>query len=432
MVVLTAFLTPMCLLASWTSITHRIKEFMVAFLVMEASLIGTFSALDFILFFLFYETTLLPMFFLIGIWGGKNRIYAAFKFYLYSMTGSLFLLLAILVLYFEVGSFEIPTLMQQHVSPSLQNWLWLAMFVSFAIKMPLWPVHTWLPDAHIEAPTAGSMILAGALMKVGVYGFLRFLLPILPDACDSLTPIVFTLSVITIIYNSWIAFVQTNIKKLLAYATAAHMGVTAIGVFARNIQGIEGTIVQIVTQGTLSAALFFAAGCLYERKGSYEISKFGGLINEMPRYAVVTMILLLGAVSLPGTGTFVGEMLILVGAFQKSPWVAVLAAVVIVLGPLYMLRFYHRSMFGVLSADTGQRGWDLNRRELFAFVPMVAVVLWLGINPGSLTTRASVSVADLVEPQTTKVASVAPISSSENTLLSQSIQAEAVPSGPLR
>ena len=397
LIVLTAFLVPVCILCSWDSIRTRVREYMVAFLVMESFIIGVFCALDFVLFYLFFEAMLIPMFLIIGIWGGPRRIYSAFKFFLYTLVGSVLLLVAVLTMYFEAGTTSIPDLMTWGFDEDLQRWLWLAMFASFAVKVPMWPFHTWLPDAHVEAPTAGSVILAGILLKMGAYGFLRFSLPMLPEASVYFSPLVYSLSVVAIIYTSLVALMQEDMKKLIAYSSVAHMGFVTIGLFSMNQQGIEGGIFQMLSHGVVSAALFLVVGVVYDRMHSRLIASYGGLVHRMPRYALVFMVFMLASVGLPGTSGFVGEFLVLVGAFQASTWVAFLATTGIVLGAAYMLWLYRRVVFGELVKAELKSISDCNRREMLFFVPLAAAVLVMGIWPESLLDAMHVSVANLVE-----------------------------------
>ena len=317
-VVLSAFLTPICILASWTSVGSRVKEYMIAFLVLETFMIGTFCAMDGFLFYIFFEGVLIPMFFIIGIWGGKGRIYAAFKLFLYTLLGSVLMLLAFLYLYFKTGSAEIQDWAAHPVARDVQLWLWLAVFASFAVKMPMWPVHTWLPDAHVEAPTAGSVILAGVLLKMGGYGFLRFSLPVLPEASHYFQPLMFTLSVVAIIYTSWVALAQEDMKKMIAYSSVAHMGFVTLGIFTGTLQGIQGGIFQMISHGLVSGALFLCVGVVYDRLHTREIARYGGVVSNMPKYAVLFMVFMLGSVGLPGTSGFVGEFLALLGAFKAN------------------------------------------------------------------------------------------------------------------
>ncbi len=324
-VILTTFLMPFCILASWDSITYRVKEYMIAFLVLETLMIGVFCALDFVLFYLFFEGGLIPMFLIIGVWGGKRRIYASFKFFLYTLLGSLLMLVAIMAMYVQAGTTDITVLLHTTFPATMQKWLWLAFFASFAVKMPMWPVHTWLPDAHVEAPTAGSVILAGILLKMGGYGFLRFSLPMFPDASSYFAPLVYALSIIAIIYTSLVALVQEDMKKLIAYSSVAHMGFVTMGLFTMTQQGVQGAIFLMISHGLVSGALFLCVGVVYDRMHTREISAYGGLVQRMPLYAVAFMVFTMANVGLPGTSGFVGEFLSLVGAFQANSWVAFFA-----------------------------------------------------------------------------------------------------------
>jgi len=396
-VLLSTLLTPICILASWTAIQERVKEFMIAFLVLETMMVGMFCALDFVVFYIFFEAVLIPMFLIIGVWGGPRRVYAAFKFFLYTLLGSVLMLLAIIVMYIVAGSTDVPTLMQFKFDPSLQTWLWLAFFASFAVKVPMWPVHTWLPDAHVEAPTAGSVILAGVLLKMGAYGFLRFSLPMLPVASEFFTPLVFTLSVVAVIYTSLVALAQEDMKKLIAYSSVAHMGFVTVGIFAVNQQAVEGAIIQMLSHGFVSGALFLCVGVVYDRIHSREIARYGGLVNRMPKYAFVFMLFMLASVGLPGTSGFVGEFLIMLGAFEVSTWVAFLIATGMVLGAAYMLYLYRRIIFGDLTKDDLKAILDLNGREVAIFAPLVVLVLWMGIYPAPFLDMISASVTNLVD-----------------------------------
>ena len=395
-VILSTFLTPICVLASWKAITMRVKEYMIAFLVLETMMIGTFAALDFVMFYIFFEAVLIPMFIIIGVWGGPRRVYSAFKFFLYTLAGSVLLLAALLTLYFEVGTTDIPTLIAYAVPPEMQTWLWLAFFASFAVKMPMWPVHTWLPDAHVEAPTAGSVILAGVLLKMGGYGFLRFSLPMLPLASEMFVPLIYTLSVIAIIYTSLVALAQEDMKKLIAYSSVAHMGFVTIGIFTATQQGIDGALFQMLSHGIISAALFLCVGVIYDRAHSREISHYGGLVERMPRYAFVFMVFMLGAVGLPGTGGFVGEFLILVGAFQDNTWVALLASTGVILGAAYMLFLYRRVIFGKLEKEHLRQILDLEPREMLIFAPLIVLVIWMGIWPDPFLSVFDATVSNLL------------------------------------
>jgi NADH-quinone oxidoreductase subunit M len=383
-VVLTAFLMPFCILASWTSVEKRVREYMVAFLILEALMIGVFVALDLVLFYLLFEAGLIPMFLIIGIWGGKRRVYASYKFFLYTLLGSVLMLLAIMAMYWNAGTTDIPTLLAHKFPVQMQPWLWLAFFASFAVKMPMWPVHTWLPDAHVEAPTAGSVILAAILLKMGGYGFIRFSIPMFPDASAMFAPLVFALSVIAIIYTSLVALMQEDIKKLIAYSSVAHMGFVTMGLFTLTPQGIQGAMFQMVSHGLVSGALFLCVGVIYDRMHTREIAAYGGLVNRMPLYAVVFMIFTMANVGLPGTAGFVGEFLTLMGAFKANPWVAFLATTGVILSAGYALWLYRRVVFGELVKPELKDITDLNAREIAIFVPLVLLTIWYGIAPGTI------------------------------------------------
>ena len=395
-IVLTTFLTLICILASWESITIRVKEYMIAFLVMETMMVGVFCALDTFLFYIFFEGLLIPMFLIIGIWGGPKKIYAAFKFFLYTLTGSVLFLIALLVMYFEAGTTSIPELMHASFAPNLQLWLWLALFASFAVKVPMWPLHTWLPDAHVEAPTAGSVILAGVLLKLGGYGFIRFSLPMLPDATAYFTPMIYGLSIIAVIYTSLVALMQEDMKKLIAYSSVAHMGFVTIGLFTLTTQGVEGGLILMLSHGMIASGLFLCVGVVYDRMQSRLIATYGGLVHRMPVYAFIFMLFTLAAVGLPGTSGFVGEVLVLVGVYQVSTWVAALAATGIILSAAYMLWLYRRVIFGELENEDLKSILDLNRREILVFAPIVVGVLWLGVYPSSFLNVMHVSVENLI------------------------------------
>jgi NADH-quinone oxidoreductase subunit M len=396
-VLLSTALTPLCILASWKSITMRVREYMIAFLILETMMIGTFSALDFVLFYIFFEGVLIPMFLIIGIWGGNRRVYSAFKFFLFTLAGSVLLLAALLTLHFEAGTTDIPTLLAVQFPIEMQRWLWLAFFASFAVKLPMWPVHTWLPDAHVEAPTAGSVILAGVLLKMGGYGFLRFSLPMLPLASEQFTPLIYTLSVIAIIYTSLVALAQEDMKKLIAYSSVAHMGFVTIGIFTATQQGIQGGIFQMLSHGIISAALFLCVGVVYDRIHSREIVRYGGLVERMPKYAFVFMIFMLGSVGLPGTSGFIGEFLVLVGAFQDNTWVAMLATTGIILGAAYMLYLFRRVIFGKLEKADLKGILDLEPREVAIFAPLLVLVLWMGLWPQPFLDVMDASVTNLLQ-----------------------------------
>jgi NADH-quinone oxidoreductase subunit M len=395
-VLLTAFLMPLCIAASWKSIETRIPEYMIAFLVLETLVIGVFCALDIILFYIFFEFGLVPMFLIIGIWGGKRRVYAAFKFFLYTLLGSVLMLAAILAMIGVAGTSSIPELMTYKFDENLQTWLWLAFFASFAVKMPMWPVHTWLPDAHVEAPTAGSVILAGILLKMGGYGFMRFSLPMFPNASELFTPLVFALSVIAVVYTSLVAFRQTDIKKLIAYSSVAHMGFVTMGIFSGNATGEQGALFQMLSHGVISGALFLCVGVVYDRMHTREIAFYGGLVNRMPWYAAVFMLFTMGNVGLPGTSGFVGEILTMTGAYQASTWTAIVAATGVILSAVYALSLYRRVVFGELTNPKLADITDLDWREVAIFAPLIAATLYLGIAPNSVFNLTQTSVDHLV------------------------------------
>ena len=396
-VLLTTLLTPICVLASWEAIHTRVKEYMIAFLILETMMIGMFVALDIMLFYIFFEAVLLPMFLIIGIWGGPRRVYASFKLFLYTLLGSVLMLVAILAMYFQAGTTDIPTLQNFTFPVNMQIWLWLAFFASFAVKVPMWPVHTWLPDAHVEAPTAGSVILAGVLLKFGGYGFLRFSLPMFPVATADFTPLIFALSIIAVIYTSLVALAQEDMKKLIAYSSIAHMGFVTIGTFTLTVEGIEGAVYQMLSHGVVSAALFLIVGIVYDRIHSREINMYGGLVHKMPAYSLIFMIFMLASVGLPGTGGFVGEFLVLVGAFKTNSWVAAFAATGVILGAVYMLYLYRRVIYGKLTKEHLLKIKDLSLREVIVFTPLLIFVLWMGIYPISFLDFMHVSVNNLVD-----------------------------------
>ena len=396
-VLLSTLLTPICIGASWNAIQDKVKEYMVAFLVLETMMVGMFCALDFVAFYIFFEAVLIPMFLIIGVWGGPRRVYAAFKFFLYTLLGSVLMLLAILVAYFQAGTTDIPTLMAFDFPLNLQYWMWLAFFASFAVKVPMWPVHTWLPDAHVEAPTAGSVILAGVLLKMGGYGFLRFSLPMLPEASEFFTPLVYGLSIVAVIYTSLVALAQEDMKKLIAYSSIAHMAFVTVGIFAGNEQAIAGSIIQMLSHGIVSAALFLCVGVVYDRIHSREIETYGGLVHRMPFYAFIFLLFTLASVGLPGTSGFVGEILVLVGAFKANTWVAALIATGMVLGAAYMLYLYRRVIFGELTKEHLMKITDLNKREILIFAPLVIIVIWMGVYPAPFLEAIDSSVANLVK-----------------------------------
>ncbi len=395
-VLLTTVLTPIAILASWESITTRVKEYMIAFLVMETMMVGMFSALDLFLFYILFESVLIPMFLIIGVWGGPRRVYSAFKFFLFTLLGSVLMLLAMLAMYYTAGTADIQELMDYRFPAGMQTWLWLAFFASFAVKIPMWPFHTWLPDAHVEAPTAGSVILAAVLLKFGGYGFLRFSLPMFPDATVQFAPLIFTLSVIAVIYTSLVALVQEDMKKLIAYSSVAHMGFVTAGAFTLNIQGIEGSIYTMLSHGVVSAALFLIVGVVYDRMHSRMIKDYGGLVHKMPFYALAFMLFMLASVGLPGTGGFIGEFLVLVGLFQVNTLVAALIATGVILGAAYMLYLFRRVIFGQLTKEALKGILDLNRREIAVFAPLILLVLWMGIYPLPFLEVMHASVGNLV------------------------------------
>jgi NADH-quinone oxidoreductase subunit M len=357
---------------------------MIAFLVLETMMVGMFASLDMLMFYLFFEAVLIPMFIIIGVWGGARRVYAAFKFLLYTLLGSVLMLVCMLAMYIEVGTTDIPVLTGYSFGVGMQTWLFLGFMASFAVKVPMWPVHTWLPDAHVEAPTAGSMILAGVLLKMGGYGFIRFSLPMFPHASEFFAPLIFALSIIAIIYTSLVALAQSDMKKLIAYSSVAHMGFVTIGIFTLTEQGIAGAMFQMISHGLVSAALFFSVGVVYDRLHTRDISAYGGVAAVMPRYAVFFMFMMLASVGLPGTSGFVGEMLVLVGAWKASTWVAFFTATGLVLGATYMLWLYRRVMFGGIVHDGVKTMEPMNRREFAIFLPITVLVLWFGVYPASL------------------------------------------------
>jgi NADH-quinone oxidoreductase subunit M len=395
-VILTTFLMPLCILASWRAIEHRVKEYMIAFLILETLMIGVFCALDLVLFYVFFEAGLIPMFIIIGVWGGKRRVYASFKFFLYTLLGSVLMLLAIMAMFWEAGTTDIPTLLAHDFPVGMQQWLWLAFFASFAVKMPMWPVHTWLPDAHVEAPTAGSVILAGILLKMGGYGFLRFSLPMFPDASLYFQPLVLWLSAIAIIYTSLVALMQEDIKKLIAYSSVAHMGYVTMGIFAMNAEGIQGGIYQMLSHGLVSGALFLCVGVVYDRMHTREISAYGGLVNNMPKYAVVFLIFTMANVGLPGTSGFVGEFLTLLGVFKVNTWVALFATTGVILSAAYALWLYRRVIFGALTKESLKGLTDMNARERAIIYPLAILVIFFGVYPMPVFNVTAASVDALI------------------------------------
>src|SRR6201999_3772566 len=380
-VILTTALMPLCILASWTSVQKRVKEYMIAFLVLETLMIGTFSALDLVLFYLFFEGGLIPMFLIIGVWGGPRRVYASFKFFLYTLLGSVLMLLAIMAMYWESGTTDIPTLLHHNFPQGMQPWLWVAFFASFAVKMPMWPVHTWLPDAHVEAPTAGSVVLAAILLKMGGYGFLRFSVPMFPAASHDFAPLIFALSVIAIVYTSLVALVQEDIKKLIAYSSVAHMGFVTMAIFALTTQGIAGGIFQMISPGIVSAALFLCVGVVYDRMHPREIAAYGGLVNRMPLYALMFMVFTMANVGLPGTSGFVGGFMTLIGTFKVSLPTAFFATTGVILSAAYALWLYRKVGFGALVKPSLATIKDLTARECLTLLPLVVLTILFGVYP---------------------------------------------------
>ncbi|MDI6836202.1 MAG: NADH-quinone oxidoreductase subunit M [Rhizobiaceae bacterium] len=395
-VILTTLLMPFCILASWVSVEKRLKDYMIAFLLLETLMVGVFVALDIVLFYVYFEAGLIPMFIIIGVWGGKDRVYASYKFFLYTLAGSVLMLIAIMAMYWDAGTTDIPQLLAHKFPAQMQTWLWLAFFASFAVKMPMWPVHTWLPDAHVQAPTAGSMILAGILLKLGGYGLLRFSLPMFPLASDYFAPLVYTMSVIAIIYTSLVAMMQEDMKKLIAYSSIAHMGYVTMGTFAANMQGVQGAIFQMLSHGFVSAALFFCVGVIYDRLHTREIAAYGGLVNNMPKYAVAFMVFTMANVGLPGTSGFIGEFLTLIGVFRANTWVALFAATGVILSAAYALWLYRRVVFGALEKESLKAMLDLSLREKFILYPLIALTIFFGVYPAPIFDATAASVELLV------------------------------------
>lgn len=406
LVILTTAIMPFCIIASWKAITNRVREYMMAFLILETLMVGTFSALDLVLFYLFFEGGLIPMFLIIGVWGGPRRVYASFKFFLYTLLGSVLMLLAIMALYWNGGTTDIPTLMHTAVPRSLQTWAWLAFFASFAVKMPMWPVHTWLPDAHVEAPTAGSVVLAAILLKMGGYGFLRFSLPMFPLASHDFAPLVFTLSAIAIIYTSLVALMQEDMKKLIAYSSVAHMGFVTMGIFAGTMQGVAGGVFQMISHGIVSGALFLCVGIVYDRMHTREIAAYGGLVNRMPLYALTFMIFTMANVGLPGTSGFIGEFMTLLGTFKVSISTAFFATFGVILSACYALWLYRKVVFGALVKPSLMSMKDLTLRECVTLFPLIALTILFGVYPKPVLDMSAASVQQLVNNYNTAVTAV--------------------------
>ncbi|MGB5800062.1 MAG: NADH-quinone oxidoreductase subunit M [Mesorhizobium sp.] len=402
-VILTTFLMPICILASWESIQKNVKAYMISFLLLEVLMVGVFCALDIVLFYVFFEGSLIPMFIIIGVWGGKRRVYASFKFFLYTLLGSVLMLLAIMAMFFQSGTTDIPTLLTHAFPATMQTWLWLAFLASFAVKIPMWPVHTWLPDAHVEAPTAGSVILAGIMLKLGGYGLIRFSLPMFPLASEMFAPLVFTLSVVAILYTSLVALMQEDMKKLIAYSSVAHMGFVTMGIFAANEQGVQGAIFQMLSHGLVSSALFLCVGVIYDRLHTREIDAYGGLVNNMPKYAVAFLIFTMANVGLPGTSGFVGEFLTMLGAFRVNTWVAVLAAIGVILSASYALWLYRRIIYGALTKDSLKAMLDLSAREKAILYPLVILIVFFGVYPAPILDATAQSVQNLVTNVTASI-----------------------------
>jgi NADH-quinone oxidoreductase subunit M len=426
LIMLSVFLMPICIGASWTSIQKRVGEYMAAFLLMETLMIGVFAAQDLLLFYIFFEAGLIPMYLIIGIWGGQDRIYASYKFFLYTLLGSLVMLIAMLWMIQFAGTADIPTLLNTDFPAEAQKWLWFAFFASFAVKMPMWPVHTWLPDAHVQAPTAGSVILAGVLLKMGGYGFLRFSLPMFPEASADFIPLVFGLSMVAVVYTSLVALVQQDMKKLIAYSSVAHMAIVTVGLFTFNQQGIEGAIIVMLSHGLVSGALFLCVGVIYDRLHTREISRYGGLSVNMPKYALLFMLFTMASVGLPGTSGFVGEFLSLAGAYKVSTWATFIATTGIILGAGYMLYLYRRIAFGPqVNADAAAMS-DVNRREMWLLAPIGVVVLWMGVYPETFLAPIRRDVATIVA----RVERAAPVGDSKLKLVDPTTARYRVVHGP--
>ncbi len=396
-IILTTFITPLCIISVNSSIKHRLKDFIIAILFMETMMIGVFCSLDLVIFYLFFEAGLIPMFLIIGIWGGERRVYSAFKFFLYTLLGSVLMLVAIISIYWITGTTDVVELYKIGIDVKYQNLLWLAFFSSFAVKTPMWPVHTWLPDAHVEAPTAGSVLLAAILLKMAGYGFIRFSIGLFPIGSENFVPLIFSLSLIAIIYTSLVALMQEDMKKLIAYSSVAHMGFVTLGIFTMTPQGIEGSIFQMISHGIISAALFFSVGVVYERMHTRQIKNYGGLVNVMPKYAIVLMIFTLGSLGLPGTTGFVGEFLILLGTFKANFLVATIASIGVILGAAYILWLYRRVVFGEITNPDVKSLKDLNNSEILVLTSLAVLTILFGFYPDPLLSTTSVSVDGLID-----------------------------------
>ena len=395
-VLLSTLLTPICILASWESVKVRVREYMLAFLILETMMVGMFCATDFVMFYMFFEGVLIPMYLIIGVWGGQRRVYAAMKFFLFTLAGSVLMLLALLAMWFQAGTTDLAVLLAHPMPVHMQFWLFLAFLASFSVKVPMWPVHTWLPDAHVEAPTAGSVILAGVLLKMGAYGFLRFSVPMLPQAAAEFAPFIFALSVVAVVYTSAVALVQADMKKLIAYSSIAHMGVVTIGIFTFNIQGIQGAMFQMLSHGIVASALFLCVGVVYDRIHTREIARYGGLATRMPAYAVVFMLFTMASIGLPGTAGFIGEFLVLVGALHVNFWLSLFGSLGMILGAGYALWLYRRVIFGTLTRDDLKSILDLSPREIAVFAPLVVLTIWMGVYPTAFTRFFDASVNAMV------------------------------------
>ncbi|TPW33520.1 NADH-quinone oxidoreductase subunit M [Martelella alba] len=396
-IMLTTILMPFCILASWEAINERVKAYMIAFLVLETLIIGVFVSLDIVMFYVFFEAGLIPMYLVIGIWGHERRVYASMKFFLYTLAGSVFMLLSIMAMYWVTGTTSVPVLLQYNFPINMEYWLFLGFFASFAVKMPMWPVHTWLPDAHVEAPTAASGVLAGVLLKLGGFGVLRYSMPMFPDASWAFAPIIFAMSIIAIIYASLVALMQTDMKKMVAYSSIAHMGFVTMGMFSATTEGIEGSIFLMLSHGIVSGALFFCIGVIYDRMHTREIAAYGGLVNNMPKFAVIFMIFAMANVGLPGTSGFVGEFLTVIGVFQINTWVAVFAATGVVLSAAYTLWLYRRVIFGALEKESLKALLDLSTREKLVLYPLAALVIFFGFFPSPIFDMMRGSVQQIVQ-----------------------------------